>query len=112
MGYMTEIGILNDRWSEIRKDPANFVEQIYQSSTTYGRVPNYIIGQTTVAKTHHADDMKVYQAHGNSFFEAYPEKDFDQRRLLLHLKELKAMRSYLKICEQETKRMIAATEAK
>lgn len=108
MGYMTEIGILNDRWSEIRKDPAKFVEQIYQSSMSNGREPNYIIGQTTVARTHHADHLHVYYAHGNSFFEAYPEREFDLRRLEYHLEAIKHMKRYLKTCEAQTTAQIAA----
>lgn len=107
MGYMTEIGILNDRWDEIRKDPAKFVEQIYESSISFGRVPGCIIGQTTVAKTHHADDAKVYLSYQNSFVEAYPEKEFDLRRMGMHLADLKSMQIYLKACEKETLARIA-----
>ena len=106
MGYMTEIGILNDRWDEIRKEPAKFVEQVYQSSISNGREPSYIIGQTTVSKTHHADDARVYLAHQNSFIEAYPEKGFDIRRLGMHLADLKSMQIYLKACEKQTLSML------
>jgi competence CoiA-like predicted nuclease len=112
MGYMTEIGILNDRWDEIRKEPAKFVEQIYDSSMSNGRTPQWIVGQTTVAKTHHADDWKVYLAHQNSFVEAYPDRDFDERRLKYHLKDLSIMKDYLKTCERETKRLLAKAEGK
>lgn len=107
MGYMTEVGILNDHWDEIRKNPAEFVEQIYQSSTSYGHSPRWIIGHTTVARTHHADTLHVYFAARNSFFEAYPDKCFDKRRLGYHLESLKEMKRYLKVCEDETKRRIA-----
>lgn len=112
MGYMTEISILNDRWTEIRKEPAKFVEQIYENSMSFGRYPSYVIGQTTVAKTHHADTLHVYYARGNSFFESYPEQDFDTRRLKYHLDALQNMKRYLKICETETKVLIAKAEGK
>lgn len=110
MGFMTEISVLNDRWGEIRKDPSKFVEQIYQSSMSFGRTPDYVIGQTTVARTHHADDLRVYHAHGNSFFDAYPDKGFDVRRLEMHLGFLKEMKRYLKICEVETKSRIESSK--
>lgn len=106
MGFMTEIGILNDRWSEIRKEPAKFVEQIYESSMNMGRSTEWVIGQTTVARTHHADELKVYSAHQNSFIEAYPERGLDARRLGMHLADLKRMQIYLKACEKETLTML------
>ncbi|WP_348269727.1 hypothetical protein P8936_16390 [Edaphobacter paludis] len=112
MGYMTEIGILNDRWDEIRKEPAKFVEQIFESSVSGGRSPRYIIGQTTVAKTHHADDMKVYIAHQNSFYEAYPERGADLRTLKLRQDDLKRMKQYIASCEKQTVANIAKLEAK
>jgi putative transposase len=37
MGFMTEVSILNDRWDEIRKNPKEFVEQVYRSPS---RKPN------------------------------------------------------------------------
>jgi|SRR5882757_4404735 len=107
MGFMTEISILNDRWHEIRKEPEKFVEQIYESSLSFGRYPSHIIGQTTVAKTHHADTLCVFYARGNSFFETYPEQNFDLNRLQYHLKSIKSIKQYLKICETETKNRIA-----
>lgn len=112
MGYMTELSILNDRWDEIRKEPAKFVEQIYMASVTHGREPNWIIGQTTVAKTHHADTLHVYYARGNSFFESYPDRDFSTKRLEYHLEALQSIKKYLKICEAETKLRLAKAEGK
>ena len=110
MGYMTEISILNDRWDEIRKSPEKFVDQIYTSSMSNGCEPSWIIGQTTVARTHHANDMRVYMAYGNSFVEAYPESSYDLRRLLLHQEFLESMSRYLKQCETATELLIAQYE--
>jgi len=113
MGYMTEVSILNDRWSEIRKNPEEFVEQIcnacIRGSEDYSI---YVIGQTTVAKSHHADDLRVYFAARNSFFDAYPDKDMAVDRLKRHLEYLKEMKRYLKIAEDATKLMIAKQEVK
>jgi len=106
MGFMTEYSILNDRWDEIRKNPAEFVEQLYESSMSNGRTPQWIIGQTTAAKTHHADTLHVYFAARNSFFEAYPEQEFDKGRLEYHLKSLKEMKKYIDFSIAATKELM------
>lgn len=114
MGYMTEVSILNDRWREIRENPSEFVEQLYTSSLngTSDRYGNYVIGQTTVAKTHHADDIRVYFSGRNSFFEAYPVKHETVDQLKHHLKYLKEMKAYIKLAEEATKKAIAKGESK
>jgi len=113
MGFMTEVSILNDRWEEIRKNAPAFVEQLYTASIG-GRdgYPSYIIGQTTVARTHHADDLRVYFSARNSFFDAYPENSMPVDRLKAHLKYLKEMKEYIKISEQAIKLRIAKGESK
>lgn len=110
MGYMTELSILNDRWDEIRKNAGDFVEQIYISSITDGKSPDWIIGQTTVARTHHADYIRVYFSGRNSFFDSYPEKNMSVERLKSHLGYLKEVKQYIKLCESETKELIAKGE--
>lgn len=110
MGYMTEIGILNDRWDEIRKEPAKFVQQIYENSISNGRINSWVIGQTTVAKTHHADEMKVYIAYQNSFTEAWPDRNIEIRLLEYHLKDLDLMISYLKASKKETEKLLEKTK--
>jgi hypothetical protein len=70
----------------------------------------YIIGQTTVARTHHADDLRVYFAAGNAFFEAYPERGMTVDRLKQHLKYLSEMKRYIKVSEEATKAAIAKGE--
>jgi hypothetical protein len=114
MGFMTEVSILNDRWEEVRKNAPAFVEQLYEASIrgtndVYGK---YIIGQTTVAQTHHADDLRVYFSARNSFFDAYPENSMPVDRLKGHLKYLKEMKEYIKISEQAIKLRIAKGESK
>lgn len=112
MGFMTEVSILNDRWDEIRKNPVAFVADIYEHSATGGHYyRSYAIGQTTVAPTHHADDLRVYFSRGNSFFDAYPDKKMSGERLKMHISFLKDMRSYIKIAETATKKLIAKGEA-
>lgn len=110
MGFMTDVSILNDRWDEIRRNPDMFVNQIYSSSMSAGREPEYVIGQTTVAPTHHADDIRVYFSGRNMFFDSYPKKEWTKDRLELHLKHLKEMKGYIKIAEAATKEAIAKGE--
>lgn len=112
MGFMTEVSILNDRWDEIRKGPSEFVEQLYMHSMAGKRYSGYVIGQTTVANTHHADDVRVYFSGRNSFFDSYPERGMTKDQLELHLKHLKEMKGYLKISEDATKAAIAKGEGK
>lgn len=107
MGFMTEVSILNDRWSEIRQNPQKFVDEIYDASLhqdlhqyRYG----YITGQTTVLPTHHADDMRVLYAARNSFLDAYPTRGMSKEQLESHLNRLKQMASYLKVAKEATKR--------
>ncbi len=110
MGYMTEISILNDRWEEIRDKPVEFVEQIYNSSMSYGRYPDYIIGQTTVARTHHADDIRIYYAGQNSFCDVYPAKNESLQSLKIHLKFIKTAKAYIQHAEKITKEAISKLE--
>jgi hypothetical protein len=112
MGFMTEVSILNDRWGEIRNNPKEFVEQLYLHSMVSGRyrASGYVMGQTEVAPTHHADDVRVYFSGRNSFFDAYPDKYMPVDRLKNHLKYLKEMKNYLKISEVATKDLIAKGE--
>lgn len=112
MGFMTEVSILNDMWDQINRNPTEFVNQVYASSMSgtsevYGP---YVIGQTTVAKTHHADDIRVYFSGRNSFYDAYPGKNMDIRRLKYHLESLKEMKRYIKLSEDATKAAIAKGE--
>lgn len=106
MGVMTEVSILNDRWYEIRQNPQDFVEQLMQHSLQ-GTDRSYIVGQTTVAPSHHADDIRVYFSGRNSFFDAFPKKGMSVGALERHLKYLKEMKGYIKIAENATKRDIA-----
>ena len=104
MGFMTEVSILNDRWSEIQADPKRFVEEVYEASVRKNR---YVVGQTTVLPSHHADDMRVLYAARNSFFDAYPDRDMDERSLEYHLKSLKEMSKYIKLAKEATEQKLA-----
>lgn len=114
MGFMTEVSILNDRWDEIRRNPKEFVETLYMHSIGGDQYSRWIIGQTTATPSHHADDIRVYFAGRNSFFDAYPWKDRyqDLESLKRHLGYIKEMRGYLKISEDATKEAIAKGEGK
>jgi hypothetical protein len=108
---MTEVSILNDRWDEIRKNPKEFVEQLHNASMDlFYAQSNYIIGQTTVARTHHADDLRVYFAARNAFFEAYPESGMTLDSLKRHLKYLSEMKRHIKVSEEATKKAIEKGE--
>jgi hypothetical protein len=106
MGFMTEVSILNDRWSEILQDPKRFVNEIYEAGIPGARRDRfgYITGQTTVLPAHHADDMRVLYAARNSFFDAYPTRGMDKRQLEFHLACLKQMANYIKMAKEATKR--------
>ena len=72
MGYTTVVHILNDRLSDIEKDPKAFVNGIIEN--LYG---GDTIGQTTVMRTEHADVFRLYCVEGNSItlLGAYDERD-------------------------------------
>jgi hypothetical protein len=110
MGFMTEVSILNDRWDEIRKSPKEFVEQLYEHSMEGRKMAlKWVIGQTTVAPTHHADDIRVYYAGRNSFFDAYPAR-YNAKRLKYHLDYLREMKNYIRISEKATKAYLKEAE--
>jgi len=126
MGFMTEVSILNDRWDEIRRNPSIFVEQLYDaacgSGFQRGQTP-YVIGQTTVCPSHHADDLKVYYSKHNSFFEACPTlrnrlnsgrdirlSERDARELIYQADCLREMKKYLDWCLKETNRQLREIE--
>lgn len=102
MGYMTEIGILNDQLDEIKDNPEKFVEGIVEKLLEGGT----IMAQATVIPAHHADDIRVLYSGGNSFFDAYPNRNWDERRLKLHLSFLKNMRNYLDLSEIATRELL------
>lgn len=110
MGFMTEISILNDRLSDIERDPARFVADIIRGTNHGGE--RYFFGQTTIHPSHHADTAHVYLAARNSFIEAYPPRNADAQELSWRLDKLKEMRQYIALCTKETKLRLEAERAK
>jgi hypothetical protein len=59
--------ILNDRLSEIERDPERFVREI-----GYNLGGGEIMAQTTVLPTRHADEFRLYVSQGNLITEMSP----------------------------------------
>ena len=110
MGFMTEVSILNDRFSEIERNPDRFVTDIL-AGMNHGGDRNFL-AQTTVIPSHQADDIRVYFSGRNSFFDAYPRAGMSKERLERHLKYLKEMKAYIKIAEGATKSALMMGEVK
>lgn len=66
MGFMTEIGILNDHWHRIKEDPEGFVAFINETMHS-GSERGRGFYQTRVHASHHADDARLYFSEGNWF---------------------------------------------
>lgn len=78
MGYMTTITILNDGFGNIEKDPQKFTDNIKDGMNGINRwdltkrknINSYGVGNHTnlmeVAKSHHADDPRMYVIFQNS----------------------------------------------
>jgi hypothetical protein len=80
MGYMTTITILNDAWDQIKKNPEQFIENINKGMSGIGyfgerdgkTIHSYPVGNHAnpmdVARSHHADEDRLYLAFENSLF--------------------------------------------
>lgn len=66
MGFNTTIFILNDRLSDIEKDPERFVADIAEAVLDG---TDHAFGQTTVIRSDHADVPRLYYTHRNSIIE-------------------------------------------
>ncbi len=82
MGFMTQVGILNDMLSTIKDSPKQFVEGVCSAINLY---PNerqpYIVGQTTVLPSHHADEPVVTLAYANNFVDFRFARTLDEQIL-------------------------------
>lgn len=76
MGYNTTVLILNDALDQIRKNPEQFTEGIYQQILT-GEEGGVSVGNhcnpVHVMKTQHADVPRLYWTGMNSIMEFTPE---------------------------------------
>lgn len=78
MGYMTTVTILNDGFDNIERDPKGFVDKIKEGMYGINRwnmkerknINSYGVGNhgnlMEVAKSHHADDARMYVVFQNS----------------------------------------------
>ncbi len=64
MGWNTTVLILNDCFSEIERNPEQFVKELKMAINSMQE--RRILGQTIVTQTHHADDIMVYAVGRNS----------------------------------------------
>ncbi len=75
MGFNTTVFILNDQFDALQKDPEEFVRAIAHNMNggnngQYGE--RFLIGQTTVMPTAHADTFRLYATHQNMILELSP----------------------------------------
>ena len=66
MGFMTTVGILNDRLHDLAANPQRFVDQLVEAIQNDGKGVS-MTGQTTVLPSNHADNPTVTLAYGNCF---------------------------------------------
>lgn len=73
MGFNTTVLILNDAWDQIRKNPEEFVEGIYEKMNYGGTVGvgNHA-NPVQVIESRHADEFRLYASHGNQITELSP----------------------------------------
>jgi hypothetical protein len=90
---MTTVGILNDRLCDIEANPKAFVEDIVAAIRS-GEQQSYLLGQTTVLPSHHADTPTVTLAYANSFV------DLSQGSRLKTIPSLRVMNSLAEIARQ------------
>lgn len=109
MGYLTTVTFRNDSWGNIRNNPKEVIDKIYDAMAS-DNTQELGIGPDCncikVQKTRHASDFTVYAHAGNSVFEINPySKDFKE---LMHrntdfVKEiLKEMQFYIDKCNEIT----------
>lgn len=107
MGYNTTVFILNDRLGDIERNPEKFVQQMVDAVHEPGF---YVMGQTVVMPTAHADQFRLYATQANSIVELSkyghaprgdrPHPSPSQRKFLRTkidqaLRELDSLRRYL-----------------
>ncbi len=79
MGYNTIIMILNDRLPDIKADPGQFVRGIIEGLHDPDR---WVLGQTTVIPTRHADELQIVASAGNYALSMSPYGD--ELRQMIH----------------------------
>ena len=122
MGFNSTVFILNDHLGDIRRNPQRFVDEVYHAILSHGRVPDYIVGQTTVMQTAHADVHRLYMSHGNAMIDlSFPYsakqellKDGGDRDRLAFMidyyrDQMKFAKSILRDCDKQLK-MLEAQE--
>lgn len=74
MGYLTTLTIYNDECDQIKKNPEEFAEQVYEVCTnpSVNYRSNVFHGIVIPQKTRHADDKTVYVHAGNTVCEMNP----------------------------------------
>lgn len=99
MGYMTTIGILNDRLDEIERNPEKFVKEISRS-INFDENNYYVTGQTTVLQSHHADQAEVIYAGQNCWVSFGRSYKMTREQLEMHLSFAKRAQRILAIDKQ------------
>lgn len=88
MGYNTTILILNDGLDQIRQNPEEFTEKLYNAIGHHNGDQTFGVGNhmncVTVMKTEHADVFRLYATEGNSIVELTRWSDTTLRLLNGH----------------------------
>ena len=115
MGFMTTINILNDGFDQIDKNPKEFIDVIKDGMNGINRlnlreiknINTYGVGYhgncVTVARSHHADEPRMYIAHQNSLQIiglGNELKDIEYRK-----KNLKIAKEIIKYEEEQIKKL-------
>lgn len=108
MGFMTTVGILNDRLDEIERNPVEFVNGIIKA-IVHGVYTYHVVGQTTVMKTHHADSAEVIYAGKNCWVSfGVNGHDMSKSELEMHLMFAKRAQHLLAIDKKNITRHLEA----
>lgn len=107
MGYMTTLTILNDCMDQIKKNPEQFVEGIFEQYYQGGVVSvGNCANPVEVMSTHHADDYRLYVSGGNATIDINPWNP-ETKRLM---DGASFQRDYVISCVKRAKRMIEMFE--
>ena len=110
MGYLTTVTFRNDSWVNIRNNPKEVIDKIYDAMAS-DNTQELGIGPDCncikVQKTRHASDFTVYAHAGNSVFEINPySKDFSElmyRNPDFAKEILNEMQHYINKCNEDIK---------
>lgn len=115
MGYMTTVTILNDAWSQIKKNPQQFIENIELGingidkfdKRMSNKINSYSVGNhcnpMEVAESHHADNFRLYLVGQNMMTMLGYENDLNN--IELRERQLYIAKRLIKWEEEEIRKL-------